>query len=130
MTEAQFQTKFTRWAKYNIKESSAFELKLSKTNRLPFANIADHQFQNLLSVKRASLTYKISDASFGLKPFDCFTLVRTNAFLVVMFYKRGEKEFFMIDIEHLISFMEQHPEKKSITRDEASSISSIVGHLS
>jgi len=129
VTEAQFQTKFCRWAKYNIKKSTAFELKLSKGNRLPFANIAEHQFQNLLSVKRSSLTYKISDASYGLKPFDCFTLVKADAFLVVMFYTRGEKEFYMIDIEQLISFMEKHPEKKSITREEASLISSLIGTL-
>lgn len=125
MTEADFQTKFTRWAKYNIKTGGAFELKLVKGNRLPFKNIAPHQIANLLIVKRGTLSYKISDASYGLKPFDCFVLHKATAFLVVMFYKRGEKNFYMIDIEALINFKEKNPEKKSITREEVALIGSL-----
>ena len=120
MLEKDFQSKFTRWASYNHRSSAAFELKLTHTSSLQFDAVASHQLQSLLSVKRGSFVYKISDDSRGLKPFDCFSL-SGEAYVVVMFYKRGQKEFFMIDVDQLVAESERS-QRRSLTASRAAEI--------
>lgn len=129
MKEKDFQTKFTRWAKANIRENAAFELKLAKAPSLPFDAIAEHQVANLLSVKHRSLTYKIPDAGFDQKPFDCFTFSGASAYIVIMFYeKRGEKEFYLIDIDEFLRWKDMS-KRKSLTRAEAIGLCTRTGLL-
>lgn len=128
MTEAKFQTEFTRWAKHNMKTTAAFELKICNEKSLPFNAVKEHQVANLLSARNRSLVYKIPDAGYDQKPFDCFCLSGCEAYVVVMFYTRGEKEFYMIPIDSFVR-MQQNSEKKSFTKIDAMSWASIVGKL-
>lgn len=118
--ESDFQTKFTRWAKYHVKTPAAFELKLSKTSSISFDQVAPHQIAALLSVKHNFLAYKIPDTGLGAKPFDFFVL-SGSAYIVVMFYKRGQKEFFMIDVDAFI-LERDGSSRKSLTEDRARAI--------
>ena len=129
MKELDFQTKFTRWAKYNLPVSTACELKITNGPSLPFDSVADHQLIALKLAKGSSgAGYKIPDCGISAKPFDFFFLIRAHAYIVVMFYKRAQKEFFVIDVdawekETLSS------DRKSLTEDRAREICEYVGLL-
>ena len=124
MTEAQFQTKFTKWAKYNIRSSVPVELKISKTNSIPFSRLEPHQERALLSCKQSSLVYKIPDVGYDKKPFDCFVFSNVkHAYVGVMFYvSRGVKHFYLIEIEDWLSF-QKSSSRKSLTEEQASQLS-------
>lgn len=119
MKEKDFQTKFLKWAKNqtNLK-SGAFELKLTKGKSLPFSALQPHQKQGLLNTKHSKLAYKIPDDTIGYKPFDCVFLKELPAFVVIQFYKRGEKNFYMIDIDDWVK-LEEKSKRKSITEEMA-----------
>lgn len=123
MREADFQTKFTRWAKYNVHTPTAFELKLAKSRSLPYSAVQDHQIAALLAVKKDKLCYKIPDSGIAQKPFDMFVL-RGEAYVAVMFYERGQKEFFLIDVDEFISERDTST-RKSLTEQRAREIGSL-----
>lgn len=99
MRESIFQTRFSKWVKHVYKKSAAFELKLTKSKSLPFDAVQPHQLQALKNAKHTQLFYKIPDAGFSQKPFDCFSLSGVPTYVVVMFYTRGCKTFYMIDVD-------------------------------
>jgi hypothetical protein len=119
MTEADFQTKFNKWVKHNMKQTAVFELKLVKEKSLAFSRVLPHQLDSLKIAKSYCLPYKIPDGfNGGQKPFDSFTICNCKAYIVVMFYKRGQKEFIMIDIDDFIHEIESS-NRKSLTEDRA-----------
>jgi hypothetical protein len=119
--EAAFQTEFSKWAKHNVHTNTACELKLVKGDRMPLSVIAEHQWICLKQAKSRNLVHKISDMSMTQKPFDCFILSGAEAYFVLMFYqKRGDNEFYMIDVDTLFRFMEEG--HRSLTKAEASSM--------
>lgn len=124
MTESKFQTYFSKWARHQSKLSTgAFELKLTKGKSLPFNAVKGHQLDALYAVKHNRLVYKIADDSIGFKPFDCFMLREVPAFVVISFYTRGEKKFYMIDVDNWISEIQNsQSNKKSITQKRAAEI--------
>lgn len=120
MTEAKLQKKFTRWLKEEWSgDSAAFELKVSKDETLDYSKIPDHQ---LLAMKNSGgekgIAYKISDASPGYKPFDCFFLREAMSFFVIGF--NGGKDVYMIetvDIWDKIVDKQRDRRKGSISRE-------------
>jgi len=120
MRESDLQTRFTRWAKHNVLSSAAFELKICKDKSLPFNAVQPHQVVALMQVRKNKLCYKIPDAGVGAKPFDFFC-ISGEAFVVIMFYKRGEKNVYLIDIIDWV-VAEITSDRKSITEEEASKI--------
>lgn len=119
MNEAQFQSMFTRHLRQYADESAAYELKISKTNRLPFSAVKEHQEVALLRAKHGTLVHKISDMGIGYKPFDCFTLCGSAAYVVVMFYKqKARRVCYLIDIDDWMSFKKTHT-RKSLTEQDA-----------
>ena len=122
MYEKDFQTKFLRWIRHNEQfKTGAYELKITKTGSLPFNALRDHQLLALQQVKHRKLAYKIADDSIGFKPFDCFVLEYCPAYVVIMFYRRGTKEFFMIDID-IWTKETEISKRKSLTEDRAREI--------
>lgn len=115
MKEKDFQIKFNKWCKYNCNTTARFELKLTKGSSLPFSAVKPHQEANLASQK---LIYKIPDDSIGQKPFDSFVIVDAPSFIVVMFYKRGCKRFYMIPIEEWLE-LKKTSQRKSLTEEMA-----------
>lgn len=121
MREKDFQIKFNKWLRNRWNKTGAFELKICKQKSLPFSAVKEHQKEALLSVKHRKLAYKIADDSVGFKPFDTMFYYKSNAHVVIMFYKRGQKEFFMIDIDDWVH-EEKISKRKSITSERADEI--------
>ena len=130
MTEADFQTKFNKWVKNVYKKTGAFELKITKTNSIPFSDVKDHQVRWLYAVKHSVVSYKIADVGYDQKPFDCFVLSGEGAWVVIMYYKHGQREFFMIDIDVFITESKSSA-RRSLTESRAREIgtSCILGTL-
>ena len=127
MKERDFQTEF---AKRN-KIIGVFELKFCKGTSLPFSALASHQEQALLDISSSSgLFHKITDSPFFKdpagkmrftkpKPFDCFYLAYTPAYVVVMFWQpRKKKKAYYIRIEDWIK-LRKHAGRKSMTEEMA-----------
>lgn len=120
MVEKDFQIKFSKWIKYHLKESCAFELKLTKENSLQFSRLEEHQEISLLAAKNNQLCFKPPDTGYQ-NPCDMMCIKNGGGYVVVQFYKKGNKEFFMIDIDVWIKEREMS-DRKSITEDRARDI--------
>lgn len=58
-----------------------------------------------------------------MKPWDCQLVKGADAYIVILFYEpRKPKEYILIDINDMVDFMETS-KMKSITAEEAKSIS-------
>jgi len=129
MRESDFQTAFSK--KNTI--IGCFELKFCKGKSLPFSALAEHQEQALSAVSSTKgLFHKITDSPFFKdannkmrftrpKPFDCFFLNDTGAYVVIMFWEpRKKKNVYYIHIEDWI-VMRETANRKSVTEDMADS---------
>ena len=122
MKEANFQTEFGKRNRIH----GVFELKFCKSKSLPFNALAEHQEKALLAVSGNGLYHKITDqpvfANSGVrftrpKPFDCFYLSQTMAYVVIMFWiSRKKKNVYYIKIEDWI-YMREHATRKSATEE-------------
>lgn len=119
-SEADFQTKFGRWLQYEWKQNGAYELKLTNKKSIPFSAVKDHQVAALKKVYYGGVYYKIPDTGYDKKPFDCFYL-EASAYVVIMFYERGKKEFIMIHIMEWLKEIEKS-KRKSLTENRAREI--------
>ena len=108
-TEAKFQTKFNSWLRNYHKMTGAYELKVSKSNKFYFKQLKEHQEAWLLTVSTKTAVYKISDESSGYKPFDCFSLHRAKAYVVVYFTMSNF--FYLIPIKEYLKKKEEKLEK-------------------
>lgn len=111
------QTVFKHWlqAKWN-NGSAAFELKRTLTDRFYIPDLQEHQVAALRQVYSGTLYYKIPDDSIGAKPFDCFILQQSLAYVVIGFGARLT-EFFVIPIW---VWDDETAGKKSVTVSEVS----------
>lgn len=128
MKERDFQSLFTRYvrAKWS-RTSAAFELKICKGKSLPFAAVQPHQLAALREAKNGRIAYKIPDDSAGYKPFDSFVLSGALAFVCVMFYARGCRRFYLIDIDAWDSEVATSS-RKSLTEARAAAIGETVSY--
>lgn len=123
MKEKDFQVKFTRWLRYRWEGSGAFELKISHTRSLPYSAVLAHQVAALQAVKTRGMEYKIPDDTLGSKPFDCFRL-HGPAYVVVMFYTRACRRFYLIDVDRWVE-ESQASARKSLTEERAAEIGTV-----
>lgn len=112
-----------------INVHGVFELKLVKGNSMPFAAVKEHQEAALLAVSmNRGLYHKISDSPIfagmktrftAQKPFDCFFLRNTPAYVGICFYEpRKPKEVVLIEITKYLG-LKLGSKRKSLTREEA-----------
>ena len=127
MKEKDLQCLFRNWLKANWKSSAAFELKICKTDRFNLKCIAEHQIANLKLVNEGLFFFKLAD--LGLQnPWDCFTLYKEEAYLVLFFYKpRQPKKFYLIPIEIIERIINNGD--KSISEFVAEKIAYKIGEL-
>lgn len=100
--EANFGSLFRHWLMANTyaRPSAAYELKQTRTDRIRWDAVKEHQIDALFAAKSPSvddkgLLYKAPDDSRGMKPFDFFYLHGVEAYVVIRF-----PEFFcLIDVE-------------------------------
>lgn len=109
--ETDFQSEFTKWLRTKGKELKMnftfdYDLKITKTNSMPFTSVKPHQITSLLKSKHECIHHKISDQSMGFKPFDGFQICDSPAYLIIMYYKKGEqKRMYFIDIDDFVAFV-------------------------
>lgn len=128
MLEKDFQSLFAKWLKYNWQKSSAFELKFCKDTRFNLKRVEFHQLRNLKIAKDGLFYYKIPDTNLAQNPFDCFSLHKSDAYIVIMWYKpRQEKIFYMIDVDTIKGLTDDNV--KSITEEDAKKLANISGIL-
>lgn len=110
--------------KNNPSCSEVYELKITKTGRLPFARLAPHQERSLSNIDSPIGEYKkLSDMSADRKPYDSHFLVNVPAYVAVCFYQpRKPKILYFIRIKDFISFRDRHT-MKSMTEEDAKVIS-------
>ncbi|NKQ39523.1 MAG: hypothetical protein HF967_08695 [Methanosarcinales archaeon] len=101
--------------KKNTTKTAVYELKITKTNTLPFSKFEPHQLPALNKAKYGTLTHKISDMSLGYKPFDFCVWSGCLAYVAIMFYKpRQSKCCYLLDIQTVYKLKEM-PGKRSIS---------------
>lgn len=122
MKESQLQTLFARVNRPT--RSEVYELKITKTGRLPFARLAPHQERSLSNIDSSIGEYKkLSDMSADRKPYDSHFLVNVPAYVIVCFYQpRRPKILYFIRIKDFIDFRDRHT-MKSMTEEDAKVIS-------
>ena len=127
MRESDFQKDFKNWVQENLDKvpTAAFELKIvkkSKSNvnqRFSFKQVEEHQINYLSYAKHNYCYHKIADtpvANYGKlkfitrkKPFDCFVLRGSAAYVVVWFYiPRAKREMYWIDIDNFKAIREKY----------------------
>lgn len=114
-SERAFTTHFIKWLKHFRNESIAFEVKVSKGKSLPFDAVKPHQRTALLAANHTKIVHKIADDGHQ-KPFDGFILARVPAYVVIYFIRKGNKQFYLVDIDEWVQYESDSP-KKSITEE-------------
>jgi len=99
--EAEFSTKFGRWAKHfwPISRPAYFEFKISQTESLLFSAISEKQYRNLQLEK---FYFKFSDFDRMGTPFDgvCFS---GEGLVVIQYNAPKNKEFVILPISVVIA---------------------------
>jgi penicillin-binding protein-related factor A (putative recombinase) len=124
--EREFTTQFIKWLKAFKNEPMAFEAKVVRGTSLPFSAVKQHQKDALYAAKHNKIVWKIPDDG-RQKPFDGFILAGVPSFVVVYFVRKGNKVFYMVDVDEWISYESQSP-RKSITEEGLQAIGTIC-HL-
>lgn len=132
MTEKVMQTIFGKYVKSNPPvQTEVYELKIAKGTSIPFSDLKEHQVEALLKAQHENLYHKITDQPWikdrpytftAKKPFDCFSLVKVNAFVIIWFYKpRQRRVFVKIPIDSFVN-ESKISERKSLTEIRAREI--------
>lgn len=120
--EAKMGSEFNRWVKKNGWDlpSTPYEHKITKLKSLPFSRLEEHQIYYLGKCKTSAYSYKISDASPGLKPFDGFVFSDNpiSLFTIMFYKKRTPRIIYCIDRDDLLCYIETS-DRKSLTEDKA-----------
>lgn len=100
--------------------SAYFELKVSRTTRLPFSAVSSKQNINL---KIRKFVHKFSDFDRMGTPFDavCFC---GKGYVVIQYWRPGNKEFFIIPIDVFLNEKETSTANRvmSLTEERARQI--------
>lgn len=114
MTEAKLNSRFKKWMQFRCKESVVIEGKITKGPSLAFSAVQPHQELALRSAAHKCLAVKLADDSVGQKPLDLISVCGVKAYVGVMFYKRGQKEAWLIHID-LWDWLKKKSDRKSVT---------------
>lgn len=118
MTEASFTAEIMKADKMPV---GVWEAKITKTGSLSLNALAPHQLHSLLVAKKRRFTHKIRDEGISKKPFDGFTVERSPAWVIAIFWKPGVRYFYAIDID--IWYHEvQTSTRRSLTEERANII--------
>ena len=123
MTEKSYYADLTKYyieyAK-EIEKSIAWEAKFTRTNRLNFKCLAEHQEEKLL---KSEMAYgeKIADAGLMKKPFDGWVLYKARSFFIAIYFLPRHTEVYEINIRDFLK--EKYAGKeKSLSKERAGEI--------
>lgn len=118
--EWQFQEKFSPWAENNLK-TCAYELKVTRGNTVTWSKFQDVQLPSLWKVYTSTKNFKLTDASYGSKPFDGFCMSKQDAYVGIMFnLPTNQKEFYLIHIKEVMKIKESG--SKSIKKKDCEAV--------
>lgn len=113
--EKHFQAKFGPWIKKE-KIKGLYELKISHGNTVTWMCFREQQLPSLWLAYTEGLYYKLSDASLGCKPMDCF-FYKGDTYVGVMYnIPINQKDFYLIHIKEVMKIKESGA--KSITKKD------------
>jgi len=116
MNEAQFTTKLLKWIenKWPKGLSAGIEVKivdLSKRKSFSLLTWIKNQNHQSMFLRKCGkvLAYKIpDDTAYGVqRPFDITVHSQDPGYLIIYFYKRGEKKFYMLEISKIDLLMKE-----------------------
>lgn len=125
MKEKDYYARITKYYERTATNSIAWEAKITKSGRLPFAALAPHQEEKLLKAEQVH-GEKIPDIGLARKSFDGFVLVKATALLLLIFYtsttsKTTTTEIYEVPLRKFIQ--EKYSGKsKSLTKMRAAEI--------
>lgn len=105
--EAKFTTKLIKWIKnrWGNMPDCGIEVKVTEKGSYPYSQLIrqNHQLMNCNTCKHKVFVYKISDEDRREKPLDIVVINKSAGYYIFQFWttKRGQKEFFIIDIDDL-----------------------------
>jgi len=104
-------------------------IKMSAYNKraFPFSDLSEKEERLLLKAKNSSILATNSDISMLGTICDGYC-VSGGGYIFIQWVRRGNKEFYAIDIEDFITHRNKS-KRKSLTETEAKQISYLVGHL-
>lgn len=132
MKEKDFQREFGHWIADNKPARTAiFELKISKGPSIRFDAVREIQKEKLTEATEDGTYHKINDmpVTFGgdkmrftnPKPFDCFFIRTSQAFVVVWFYvrgqRKGQRKMIWVKIADWLNLEKQWPRKSIREKD-------------
>ncbi len=118
--EADFSLVLRHWIKAEMpfRDSCAIEVKQTRTNRLPFSDVQEHQIDALQAASTyMGLLYKAPDDSRGVKPFDFFYMKNAGAWVVIKY----PGQFSVISKDAFLA-EKKRSEEKSLTKERAEAI--------
>ncbi len=119
--EASFTTRFRSYLRAYPMPSSAFELKQTTTDSIPFSALQEHQADALLATKsQTGLLYKAPDDSRSSKPYDLFYLRNAYAWVVIKY----PHAFYIIDIDTFL-LESKNSKRRSLTSARAKEIATL-----
>lgn len=126
MKEKDLQTKVNLYLRNRWERGPAvFELKICHEKSMPWGAVKDHQINALKIAKHGRLAYKIPDVGIEQKPFDCILLMGVPAYVLVMFYKKGQKNIYIIDVD-VYEKESVESDRRSLTEERAAEIGELI----
>lgn len=127
MKEKDYYTKlghfYTKRA-LEMHRTIVWEAKITKTARLAFSSLAEHQEEKLLESERA-FNHKIPDVGNLKKPFDGVAIYGAYSVVVAIFYTPKNAQIYEIPIRSFIKARE-YTKAKSFTMGDAAVIGTLI----
>lgn len=127
MIERNYYAKINAYYIKNIKtydNNIVWEAKFTRTKRINFNSLANHQEASLLQAERY-FAHKLADVGIALKPFDGFILYKASVFFIAIYFKPGEPEIYEIPIRDFLK--EKYTSKeKSLSKERAKEIGKLI----
>ncbi len=124
MTEASYYAKLTKYYLKTARNSIAWEAKFTRSNRIRFDALADHQEEKLLESERA-YGEKIADSGLIKKPFDGWVLYKASSFFIAIYFTPNHTEIYEIPIRTFIKEKYVSSEK-SLSKKRAKEIGKLI----
>lgn len=120
MIESSYYPAITRYYETHTRVCVAWEAKFSRTGRIPFSALAQHQERFLLKATAAH-GFKLADTGIGQKPYDGYVLYGAHAVVIAIYYAPRAAEVYEIPIRAWIE--EAYTSKeKSLTKRRAAEL--------
>lgn len=129
--EQKFCTELQKWLKHNFDHPSfcLVEAKVVYDDK-PFnfkSGFRPHQLPLLINIQTHPFAYKISDMDRMQKPVDIIYSYRATTLVAIMWVRRGNKTFYLIDPVNIQKLIDSG--EKSLKEETAAKMAVRVGEL-